>query len=86
MSNTYTLRADSEQSKAVSELMEYYQVGHATKALFQAAKDVPDMRKRINLLVDENTRLSDELERLTGLIKNRLSAEQAIIEFLQSVE
>ncbi|KAA3638930.1 MAG: hypothetical protein DWP95_11570 [Proteobacteria bacterium] len=86
MSNTYTLRADSEQSNDVSELMEYYQVGHATKALFRAAKDVPVMKKQIDKLVDENNRLSVALERLMCLVKNRQSAEQAIADFLQDNE
>lgn len=86
MSNIYTIRPDSSQSKDVKKLMDHYGVGHASKALLMAAKDLPDLKTRNIELQKRLDKLKDEYIELLNALRERQAVELKIHNIIKTGE
>jgi trimethylamine:corrinoid methyltransferase-like protein len=84
MSNIYTIRPTSEESDNIKNLMEHYNVLHASKALLLAANDLPELQKQHNELMTAYKNVTDQYMTLVQAVKERNAVELKINSLIET--
>ncbi len=82
MSNTYTIRPTEDESNDVQVLMKHLKVGHASKALLKAAKELPSMANDYYSLMIRHQNLVNEHSTLKEAIKQKELIDNSIKEIV----
>lgn len=60
---TLTVRVSEEDNQILQHAMDFYKKTIATKVIFEALKDAPELNAQVKQLRNENSRLHNELKK-----------------------
>lgn len=78
-----TVRVDEEKFEVLQLAMNFYNMKVATKVIFRALNDIPELSQQLKTLRQENSKLQHELRTLKVSIKDYLHRDQKLKELIK---